>query len=121
MITSYGTLTSAKGGAALQRHVWRRVVLDEAHTIKGRATQQAKAAFALDCECRWAVSGTPVQNALDDLFSLLHFLRLAPFDDYAYWRQNVLQPIEERQGAEKVIAASGTSPTPSLTRPRHPP
>ncbi|EOD30000.1 hypothetical protein EMIHUDRAFT_51583, partial [Emiliania huxleyi CCMP1516] len=95
---------------------WRRVVLDEAHTIKGRATQQAKAAFALDCECRWAVSGTPVQNALDDLFSLLHFLRLAPFDDYAYWRQNARRRKGDRRFWHVPDALPDTSPTPSLTR-----
>jgi hypothetical protein len=36
---------------------WRRVVLDEAHYIKGRTTQAAQAVFALHAECRWAVTG----------------------------------------------------------------
>ena len=48
---------------------------------------QAHAVFALHAERRWAMSGTPIQNQLDDLFSLLHFLRAAPFDEYAYWHR----------------------------------
>jgi SNF2 family DNA or RNA helicase len=47
-------------------------VLDEGHIIKTRNTRQAKAAFALQAERRWVLTGTPIQNKLDDLFSLVH-------------------------------------------------
>jgi SNF2 family DNA or RNA helicase len=50
----------------------RRIVLDEGHIIKTRNTRQAKAAFALQAERRWVLTGTPIQNKLDDLFSLVH-------------------------------------------------
>jgi hypothetical protein len=49
--------------------------------IKNRTTKIAKAAFALRAERRWLVTGTPIQNKLDDLFSALRFLRCAPFDE----------------------------------------
>jgi SNF2 family DNA or RNA helicase len=60
---------------------WFRVVLDEAHNIKNKDTKQAQATYALKSENRWCLTGTPIQNKLEDLFSLLHFLKFAPFDD----------------------------------------
>lgn len=53
---------------------WFRVVLDEAHNIKERSTNVSKAAFALDAEYRWCLSGTPLQNRVGELYSLVRFL-----------------------------------------------
>lgn len=49
-----------KDGAYLQVQ-WRRVILDEAHSIKDRRCSTAKAVFALDSKYKWALSGTPLQ------------------------------------------------------------
>ena len=82
-------------GALLQVN-WLRVVLDEAHTIKDRTTRTAKSAFELKSERKWCVTGTPIQNKLDDLFSLLHFLQVEPFCDYNWWNQVIMKPIRSR-------------------------
>ena len=72
------------------------MVLDEAQLVKGRATQSARAVFALHAERRWAVTGTPIQNSIDDAFSLIHFLRVSPWDDYTVWHKRILRPLLEK-------------------------
>ncbi|KAL7701713.1 DNA repair protein [Lotmaria passim] len=61
---------------------WARVILDEAHRIKGRTTSTARSAFALSAEYRWCLTGTPLQNRVGDLYSLLRFLRMRPYAHY---------------------------------------
>jgi DNA repair protein RAD16 len=61
---------------------WKRVVLDEAHNIKERSTNTAKAAFELQAEHRWCLSGTPLQNRVGELYSLVRFLGGDPFSYY---------------------------------------
>jgi DNA repair protein RAD5 len=68
---------------------WKRVILDECHTIKNHTTMVAKACFLLRAERRWVVSGTIIQNSLEDLYSLLRFLRHEPFCEHAFWSSAV--------------------------------
>ena len=71
VLTTYGVLGSEFSSSDADFSVaapfamrWRRVVLDEAHYIKGRTTQTARATFALDAECRWVVTGRVTSSAL---------------------------------------------------------
>lgn len=61
---------------------WGRIVLDEAHSIKDRSCSTARAAFALKAEKRLCLTGTPLQNRVGELFSLIRFLKLDPFAAY---------------------------------------
>ncbi|KAH7302966.1 SNF2 family N-terminal domain-containing protein [Stachybotrys elegans] len=67
--------------SALFRHKWRRIILDEAHIIRNMKTSTSLAVCSLKAHSRWAVTGTPVQNGLQDLRGLLHFLQFHPYGD----------------------------------------
>ncbi|KAG0368749.1 hypothetical protein BGZ54_001231 [Gamsiella multidivaricata] len=84
----------SKYPSVLQHVDWFRVVLDEAHIIKEANTVQSKAASALTAERRWCLTGTPVQNKLDDLYALVKFLRMHPFDEKVQWTHYISKPIK---------------------------
>jgi DNA repair protein RAD5 len=99
VITTYGTLASEhssnnRSNGLFSCH-WHRVVLDEAHYIKEKGTKAAKACYALSASNRWCVTGTPVVNQLDDLYSLVRFLKVAPWSSYAFWSSFITQAFEK--------------------------
>ncbi len=71
VVTSYSMLHRQPW---LATRKWRRLILDEAQAIKNAQTRQSRAVRALDAEARIALSGTPVENHLGDLWSLFDFL-----------------------------------------------
>ncbi|KAA0715342.1 Transcription termination factor 2 [Triplophysa tibetana] len=73
----------------LLRVAWARMILDEAHNIKNPKVQTSMAVCKLRAKSRWAVTGTPIQNNLLDMYSLLKFLRCSPFDEYKLWKAQV--------------------------------
>ncbi|XP_052208103.1 DNA repair protein RAD5B [Diospyros lotus] len=98
VLTTYGVLTAAyktDGENSIFHKVeWYRVVLDEAHIIKSSRTLGAQAAFTLSSHCRWCLSGTPIQNNLEDLYSLLCFLHVEPWCNWAWWSKLIQRPYE---------------------------
>ncbi len=71
VITTYGMLTRTDW---LLREDWQLVIVDEAQNIKNAGTRQAQAARKLKSMARVALTGTPVENRLGDLWSLFDFL-----------------------------------------------
>lgn len=65
------------------------MVLDEGQVIKNPRTRVAQAAWALRASHRWILSGTPIQNSVNDLYSYFRFLKWAPFDKQATFKAQV--------------------------------
>lgn len=95
VLTTYSTLVSDRSqiGSSLYQKHWYRVILDEAHFIKDRSTKRFSATCALNTYRRWCLTGTPVQNRIDDLSALFTFLRRAPLSDYSQFNKRVVQPL----------------------------
>ncbi|MDX6433905.1 MAG: hypothetical protein QOE54_6271 [Streptosporangiaceae bacterium] len=92
VITTYAT--AQRDHEALRSIGWRRIILDEAQHIKNSATRQATAIRALPAEHRIALTGTPVENRLADLHSLLDFANPGLFGSAARFRERYSVPIE---------------------------
>ncbi|TGZ77878.1 hypothetical protein EX30DRAFT_310705 [Ascodesmis nigricans] len=71
-----------KEDSAIHQVNFHRVILDEAHNIKDRSCNTAKAVYALKTRYKLCLSGTPLQNRIGELFSLLRFLEIDPFAYY---------------------------------------
>ena len=71
VITTYGTVMRTEW---MRTRAWRNVILDEAQAIKNPGAKQTKAVKALDSKWRLALTGTPVENRLGDLWSIFDFL-----------------------------------------------
>ncbi|KAL8120583.1 helicase-like transcription factor CHR28 isoform X2 [Apium graveolens] len=85
---------------------WLRVILDEAQTIKNHRTQVARACAGFKAKSRWCLSGTPIQNTIDDLFSYFRFLKYDPYTTHKSFCTTLKNPIsrDSVQGYKKLYA-----------------
>jgi SNF2 family DNA or RNA helicase len=98
VISSYGLL---QRDAELLRQVrWRGVVLDEAQNVKNAGTAQARAARSLTAGYRIALTGTPVENHVGELWSLMDFLNPGLLGTQADFRRRFFLPIQTGRDAE---------------------
>ena len=77
---------------------WYRVILDEAHTIKNRNAKATQACYTLRAEYRWCLTGTPMQNNLEELQSLIKFLRIKPYNELPVWKDQITRPMNNGRG-----------------------
>eukprot|EP01041_Mallomonas_annulata_P009072 gene9072-18795_t len=103
--TSNSTATTGIFGV-----LWHRIILDEAHIIKNPSSDVARAAWQLRGIRRWVLTGTPVQNSLNDLYSLVKFLRHEPWDQHRWWK-NAIGSSADNSIVNTTTTATNTNTT----------
>ena len=96
VITSYGLLRNEI--ETLKNLAWNMIVLDEAQIIKNPESNTTKAAFELNAPFKLALSGTPIENSLEDLWSIFQFVNPGLLGTRRYFKDKYIKPIME--GAE---------------------
>src|SRR5262249_55739533 len=113
VITTYGVAT--RDQAALGQVNWARVVCDEAQNIKNHATKQARAVRSLPAAARIALTGTPVENRLSELWSIMELTNPGLLGPAERFRQRYAVP-GERHGSADAGQALKRGPQPFMLR-----
>ncbi|KAF3771093.1 hypothetical protein M406DRAFT_336613 [Cryphonectria parasitica EP155] len=109
VLCTYGKLTAEykarfelnklKGVAILHpQSLFYRVILDEAHNIKNKSTKASLAAAAIQSEYRLCMTGTPFMNRAAEIYPLIRFLRIAPYDRWERFSEEIDRPIQKWDG-----------------------
>ena len=104
VITTYGKIT-AEQRILENRHAgkrvlllasdarFHRVILDEAHNIKNRRAPRSLAVHRLKASYRLCMTGTPLMNNIEEIFPIIQFLRIAPYDKWAPFNHSIATPL----------------------------
>ena len=109
VLTTYGTVQAEKDTLSppLLSTRWLRVCLDEGHNIKNHLAKTSKAAAELNTLRRWIITGTPIQNNLKELWSLLKWLKFQPYcDEYKRFKRDIEVPIKRGDPIGKQLTLS---------------
>lgn len=99
IITSYGT--ARRDIEQLTNFVWSDLILDEAQNIKTPSAKQTQAVRRLQAENRIALTGTPVENRLSELWSIMEFLNPGYLSRQEHFRRRYIVPIERYNDSER--------------------
>ena len=103
VVTSYALL--ARDFETLRKIRWGGVILDEAQNVKNPQTKQARAARAIEADYRIALTGTPVENHVGELWSIMEFLNPGLLGSHADFKSRFFIPIQfggDKQAAERL-------------------
>ena len=81
----------------LEKYNFRYLILDESQYIKNKNSKIFKAINKINTEHKIALSGTPIENSLDDLWSQMQFINPDILGTYAFFAENFKIPIEKKQ------------------------
>ena len=108
VITSYSLI--ARDFAEYQGQEFSYVFLDEAQYIKNSSTQTAKAVKSVNSRCRFALTGTPVENSFAELWSIFDFIMPDYLFSYRYFREHFEAPIvkdgneQSKQSLQRIVS-----------------
>jgi SNF2 family DNA or RNA helicase len=108
VVTSYALLS--RDFELFKDVAWAAVVLDEAQNVKNAETKQAQAARALSADCRIALTGTPVENNVGDLWSIMEFLNPGLLGTQTQFKRRFFEPIQldrDPDAAERLKRLTG--------------
>ncbi len=109
IVMSYGLL--ARDAAQLSAVRFATLVLDEAHAVKNAGTRRARAARDLNADWRFALTGTPMENRLGELWSLFRVLTPGLLGSWEQFRERYAAPIErEKDSARRAALANMIRP-----------
>ena len=100
VISSYSLLQRDVG--VLEEVDWSGVILDEAQNIKNPETKQSKAARTLQSDYRIALTGTPVENNVGDLWAIMEFLNPGWLGTQTEFKRGFFLPIQAQRDAEAI-------------------
>jgi SNF2 family DNA or RNA helicase len=83
------------------RAKFHRVILDEAQNIKNRAAKASQAACRITATHRWCLSGTPMQNNVEEMYSLIRFCGIRPYNNWDRFSRDISRPLKGRGEAGK--------------------
>lgn len=109
VVSSYGLLY--RDLKFLREVSWAGIVLDEAQNVKNPETKQARAARSLNADYRVALTGTPVENNVGDLWSIMEFLNPGFLGTQAEFKRNFFVPIQangDTAAADRLKRITGT-------------
>ncbi|MBZ9686324.1 DEAD/DEAH box helicase [Clostridium estertheticum] len=98
IITTYALIVRDK--SLFQKEQWAGIILDEAQNIKNSASKQTQHIKALKAEYKVALTGTPVENRLSDLWSIMDFLNSGYLYNWSTFRREFAVPIEREGNPE---------------------
>ena len=115
VITTYQTLATdympkgKAGGSKPERKLrstglysmeWRRIILDEGHTIRNPSSKGAAAVTAVMAKSRWVLTGTPIVNSLKDLYSLLRFIGITGgLENLEIFNRVLVRPLKQNDSS----------------------
>ena len=99
VVMSYGTMRNDI--EILRNYRFNCIVLDESQAIKNPSSQTSRALLKLQSKSRIALTGTPIENTLLDIWSQMNFLNPGLLGSYTYFEKQFIRPIEKGANPQK--------------------